>query len=217
MFKVRTIIIAVIAQFVFSHAAIAALIGPQGWGGNHIDGFVGHELFPDAGIQLSALDFSGQWIYTAIARESGHTNDIDQSVNAGVGAADTLLTFTTASTANWGTWQTVNFDTENLFFEDSDGPWNVALDPFGVDNADGFKLFQLTQDTTISYLTGNNNLTLLVGDIIVGFNDNHANNSDGDHDDIIVAMRSVSVPAPASLGFFGLACFIIMLIRRKTT
>jgi hypothetical protein len=60
---------------------------------------------------------------TAIGQESAHTNEIGNTASTGNGALDTLLTFSTSNTSNWGVWNTVNFDTENLFFEDSNGSW----------------------------------------------------------------------------------------------
>jgi hypothetical protein len=155
-------------------------------------------------------------MFTAIGRESGNTNDIDKTATPGLDSLDTLLSFSTATASNWGTWDTVNFDTENLFFEDSNGPWNVALDHFGGINDPGFKLFRLTENTTLSYLSGNPSLSLFVGDIIVGFNDNHLKSSDADYDDIIIAMRATAVPAPGSLSLMGLGLFGLMFMKRKS-
>ena len=56
----------------------------------------------------------------------------------------------------------------------------------------------------------------MAGDVIVAFNDNHANNSDGDHDDLIIAMRAVSVPAPMTLILFVMASFGLMFNRRNS-
>jgi hypothetical protein len=56
----------------------------------------------------------------------------------------------------------------------------------------------------------------MAGDVIVGFNDNHANKSDGDHDDLIIAMRAISVPAPITSVVFGMVTFGLMLSRRKS-
>jgi hypothetical protein len=214
--NLRLLVLVFILQIVFAHNSIAGLIGPSGWNGDNINGFLANSALPGIETSVSTLDFDGDWIYTAIGRESGHTNDIDQSVKAGDGSLDTSLTFSTNNTSNWGEWETVDFDMENLFFEDSDGPWNIGLDSFGANNSDGFRLFRLTENTTLNYLTGNSNLSLFVGDIIVGFNDNHKYNSDGDYDDIIIAMRAISVPAPGSLALFGVGLFGLVIIRRRT-
>ena len=214
--NVKLMVLVFIVQMTFSHNSIAGLIGPSGWNGDNINGFLANGAFPGIETSVSTLDFSGEWMYTAIGRESGHKNDIDQTASAGVDSLDTLLTFSTANTSNWGVWDTVDFDIENLFFEDSNGPWNVGLDSFGVTNDPGFKLFRITQNTTLTHLAGNSNLSLLVGDIIVGFNDNHLNSSDGDYDDIIIAMRATAVPAPASLALFGLGLLGLVFVKRKT-
>jgi len=214
--NVKLLVLVCMAQMTFAYNAFAGLIGPSGWNGDHINGFLANGAFPGIETSVSTLDFSGEWMYTAIGRESGNTNDIDKTASAGLGSLDTLLTFSTSNISNWGVWDTVDFDTENLFFEDSNGPWNVGLDSFGATNDPGFKLFQLTQDTTLTYLSGNSSLSLFIGDIIVGFNDNHLHSSDGDYDDIIIAMRATAVPAPGSLALLGLGLFGLMLMRRKT-
>jgi len=205
-----------IIHMAFAHNSAAGLIGPDGWNGDDINGFLANSAFPGIEDSVATLDFSGEWMYTAIGRESGNTNDIDQATTAGGGALDTSLAFSTTDTSNWGEWDTVDFDSENLFFEDSNGPWNIALDSFGTINSDGFKLFRITENTTLTYLAGNANLSLVVGDIIVGFNDNHIGNSDGDYDDIIIAMRATAVPAPGSFVLLGLGLIGVVFVRRKT-
>ena len=214
--NVKLMVFVFIVQMAFAHNSMAGLIGPSDWNGDNINGFLANSAFPGIETSVSTLDFSGEWNYTAIGRESGHTNDIDETASAGLESSNTLLTFSTANASNWGVWNTVNFDTDNLFFEDSDGPWNVGLDSFGVTNDPGFKLFRLTQNTTLTYLQGNSSLSLFVGDIIVGFNDNHLSSSDGDYDDIIIAMRATSVPAPGSLALLGLGLFWLVFMRLKT-
>lgn len=213
----KIMVLAFILQMTIAHNAMAGLIGPNGWNGDDINGFLANGAFPGIETSISNIDFNGQWMYTAIGRESGNKNDIDQATNAGAGSLDTSLAFSTTDTSNWGVWDTVDFDTENLFFEDSNGPWNIALDSLlGVINSDGFKIFRVTENTTLTYLAGNASLSLLVGDIIVGFNDNHIGNSDGDYDDIIIAMRATPVPAPGSFALLGLGLIGLVFLRRKT-
>lgn len=213
--NLKLMVLTFILQMAFPHNSIAGLIGPSDWNGDDINGFLSNSTLPGIETSVFTLDFDGEWIYTAIGRESSNENDIDQTNNAGDGALDTSLIFSTNNTSNWGVWNTVNFDTENLFFEDSNGPWNVGLDSFGADNSDGFKLFRLTENTTLNYLAGNSSLPLFVGDIIVGFNDNQHYNSDGDYDDIIIAMRATAVPAPGSLALLGVGLFGLLFMRRK--
>lgn len=186
--------------------ASASQLGPVSWNGADILSFLNTPSFTVTGGETSigALDFTGDWLYTAIGRESGHVNEIEEPANrlAGVGSANNGLTFTTADYTNWGNWESVNFNVTNLFFEDSDGPWNVPLDSFTGTSDPGFKVYQLTLDSLIlSYL--NNPLQLKVGDYIVGFNDNCKYNSDADYDDIIVAMRSQPVPEPGTVFLLG--------------
>ncbi len=155
--------------------------------------------------ELNSLDLDGQWQYTAIAYESGNINAVSQT-------GSSTPTFSTASNGSFGTWKDINFSSEQLFFEDSDGPYNIELDPFSVANSPYFRVFQLTADSDIlSYL--GNSFTLALGTIIVGFNDNGLGLGDADYDDVIVALKTVSaVPIPAAallfapvlLGFIGL-------------
>lgn len=215
IFNAKSIMLIFATQVIFSQNVMATLIGPSGWQGDNIEGFVASGAFPGLETSVSTLDFSGMWIYTSIGRESRHTNDIDKSFVAGAGTLDTFLAFSTSNTRNWGVWDTVDFDRENLFFEDSDGPWNIGLDSYSEQNSNSFKLFRLTEDTTLNYLAGNAKLSLSVGDIIVGFNDNQNTSSGGDYDDIIIVMRATPVYAPESLILLGLGLVGIWIKRRK--
>jgi hypothetical protein len=158
-------------------------------------------------VELTAFNFSNQWRYTAIAYESDNQNTV--SINSGSGWNPGDANFTTYNDANFGQWAGVNFDTEQLFFEDND-PTDISLNPFTSANASFFRVFQLTQDSNLLSYLGDNALTLAAGTIIVGFNDNGINIEDGDFDDIIVALQPVPLPAaaflfaPALLGFMGL-------------
>ena len=153
-------------------------------------------------IELNAIDFSNQWRYTAIAYESGNTNTVSMTTGG-------IVSFSTASDSNFGTWKNIDFSTEQLYFEDND-PVDIALDPFSVANKDFFRVFELTADSDLLSYLGVNALTLAAGTIIVGFNDNGVNLGDADYDDIIIALQPVPIPAaaflfaPALLGFMGL-------------
>lgn len=158
-------------------------------------------------VELNNFDFSNVWKYTAIAYESDNQNTV--SINNGPGWNPGDASFTTANDSNFGQWSNVNFSTEQLYFEDDD-PTDIGLDPFTIANSSFFRVFQLTSDSnSLSYL-GDNALTLALGTIIVGFNDNGLGLGDGDFDDIIVALQPVPIPAaaflfvPALIGFMGL-------------
>jgi len=162
--------------------------------------------------ELTAQDFSGDWQYTALAYESGNINTVSMTT----GSPDST-TFSTASHSNFGAWKDIDFDSDKLYFEDSNGPYNVELDPFSPSNSAYFKVFQLTSDSNLLAYLGSNALTLEAGTLIVGFNDNGLSLGDGDYDDIIVAMKSVSpVPVPAAVWLFGSALLgLVGMHRRK--
>ena len=123
----------------------------------HIEDFLNDTSYFNGWEAITQKDFSGAWDYTAIGFESGNINITQESFNAAA------TTFSTDDTSNFGTYQTINFDTNNLYFQDSDGPSNVALEPYGDNNY--FKLYQLTADSKpLDYLS---NLTLGEGTIIV--------------------------------------------------
>ena len=170
------------------------------------------------GSDVASYDFSGLWRYTAIGSEAGNINITKESTGGAV-------TFSTGDTSNWGSWDTINFDTQRLYFQDSDGPYNIELDPYysGTSGNDGyFELYRLTNSSSVlGYLS--NKITLSAGTYIVGFNDNGVPaNGDTDFDDIIVAMQKVNpVPEPATMlllgsGLIGLAGFGRKRLLRKS-
>ena len=173
--------------------------------------YLGNSTYFNGYTELNAIDFAGEWQYTALAYESGNIN----TVSLTTGTPDSS-TFSTGSSSNFGQWKDINFSSQTMFFEDSNGPYNVELDPFSTTNSSFFRVFQLTDDSNeLSYL-GSNSLTLTLGTIIVGFNDNGSNIGDGDYDDIIVALQPMSaVPLPAAAFLFAPALLGFMGLRRK--
>ena len=157
--------------------------------------------------ELTELDFKGKWDVTAIGFEAGNTNQVQFKTDGNV-------KFSTDNTSNFGKYKKLNFNAaaKNAFFTDTtNGPIDVALDPFDIDvngtnGLNYFRVFELTADSNLlDYL--NNQIILTAGTIIVGFGDGLG---DGDFDDLVLALKPVPVPAalfllaPALLGFLGL-------------
>jgi len=122
---------------------------------------------------LDGFDFTGRWLITAIARESGHQNKVTWSD----GIRD--VSFDTADCSNWRVFEEIDFGHPLMFKDMNDNDPNVSLDPYCLEGSNGNCLdFQLCRVTENSSL-------LLKDDIVIGFEDS----SDYDYDDIIVVAR----------------------------
>jgi hypothetical protein len=167
-------------------------------------------------VESNVFSTDANWDYTALAFESGNIN-LTKEDDPAPGANPT---FTTANDSNFGIWDTVDFTStpyNSLYFEDSNGPYNVDLRQQAMTNF--FDIYRLTETTNeLSWL--GNGYTLAAGTIIVGFNDNGLRRGgiaggDADFDDMIVAMSQV--PLPSAVWLFGSALigFMTMANRRK--
>ena len=89
------------------------------------------------------FNFSGSWLYTAIATEAGNKN-IAEDPDA------STLRYSPVNYSNWGSWSVVNFDNGNIYITDvNDGPADYPVDPLTATDANFFRLFRLTADSKL--------------------------------------------------------------------
>ncbi len=172
---------------------------PAGFGGPNVEDYLDNYGFNYT--QIKPTLFTGSWNYTAIAYEAANINNIEQNGST---------TFTTNNVSNFGKWDLVNFNTDELFFKDTtDNDPKISINS---QNPIAFKFFLINESTSLGYL---NNLTIEKGSIIVGWNDNLLNEGDADYDDLITAFTASPIPEPATMILFGISLLGLAGISRK--
>jgi hypothetical protein len=68
--------------------------------------------FNSNGTLISSFDFSGTWQYTAIASEAANVNVTKDPLST------SAVTFTNTDKKNWGSLNFVDFNSQNIYFQD---------------------------------------------------------------------------------------------------
>ena len=133
---------------------------------------------------------SGMNYVTSLGFEAGDTNTLNISSGA--------VLFTNKSVATDFAAATVKYaDLTNAFFQDTSRSSNNI---FSLNGGNNVKIYELGSAWTLS-----NGLTLGVGTLILGLNDNFGcSGNDKDFDDMIVAVSSTTpTPIPAAVWLLG--------------
>ena len=155
---------------------------------DHIEDFLSDTTFFNGWESVGRGELRGTWTYTAIAFDATNINWVHEG--------DHSETFAVYYPNQLGIFDSVNFDTHNLYFQNMGGPYDNALTPY-QDN-EFFEIYRLTSaSNALTYLAGSSvgdggsaPVVLDAGTLIVGFDDSGDRPSprDGDFDDFIVAL-----------------------------
>lgn len=207
--KLTGLLVGVMLMLASGSANAYLMPAPDTWG--NLGGFVSLDYFQGTENLITALNFSGEWKYTAIGTEAGNINIVERGNIDATNPTNEI--FNNYDYSNWGAWRSIDFDVKNLYFSDSDGPVNVRLDPI-TGTTTAFKVYQLVNDSyKLNYLPDHPNRILPTGTYIIGFNDNALGTGDGDYDDMIIAIRPV--PEPTTMLLLGLGLIGLAGVRRK--
>lgn len=162
---------------------------------------------------ITRFDFTGMWDYTAIAFEANNLDVVKEGVTGDWTTEFITQLDTDKGSDKYGTWETVDFDNENLRFVDTSTDPNTPknLDILNSNKQSIFHFYMLTEDSNELEWLGSG-FTLKAGTYILGYNDS---GTDGDYDDIIMAMAPVPEPATMLLFGIGIAGFAGLRLRRK--
>ena len=187
-------------------------------GGNGVLELLNSDFFNEGNVTesdfITRFDFTGMWDYTAIAFEANNVDLVREGVSGDwTTEFKTKLTHVLGS-KKYGTWETVDFDNENLRFVDTSTDPNTSknLDILNKSKQSIFHFYMLTEDSQALTWMNDPTFFLKAGTYILGYSDSGV---DGDYDDIIMAMAPVPEPATMLLFGAGIAGFAGLRLRRK--
>ncbi len=201
IFHIKTLLASIIVFF-FLMGSAGATQYPVGPDILDLWGFV--KPFDGNAKELTGdININGVRAVAALAYEAGDTN---QFVTNSQGALFSPI-------GSFGTWESVNFDSDQPRFEDKSYTTDEPAAVFGGVFSGNIKMYELSIDVTLGYL---NNLVLTKGTIIAGFDDRIGiGGADWDYDDFIVAIAPAPVPEPATMLLFGCGLVGMAAVGRK--